>query len=64
MKVWLDYVVKEIDQAERQGNKQAGKEGIIIAVKKSGKVIRRGLGLPIWKQLIEELESASNPKKK
>ena len=63
MNVWMDYVLKEIDQAERQGNKQAGREGIVIALKKTGKVIRRGLGLPIWKQLVEEVDSANKSKK-
>ena len=58
----MDYVLKEIDQAERQGNKQARKEGILIALKKSGKVVRRGLGLPIWKQLVEEVNSANKNK--
>lgn len=62
MEVWMDYVLKEIDQAERQGNKQARKEGILIALKKSGKVVRRGLGLPIWKQLVEEVDSANKNK--
>jgi hypothetical protein len=61
--VWVDYVRQEISQAEQQGNKQASKDGIIIAVKKSGKVIRRGVGLPPWKQIVDELDLSMKEKK-
>jgi hypothetical protein len=40
--------------AEAQGAKDVAKQGLVIAVKKTGKVARRGLGLPPWKEVLEE----------
>ena len=31
-------------------------KGLVIAVKRNGKVIRRGVGIPPWKSLVEELQ--------
>lgn len=32
------------------------KKGIVIAVKRSGKVLRRGVGIPPWKILADDLQ--------
>ena len=55
----MSYLEKEVAKAESQGNKQVEKEGLVIALRRNGKVIRRGVGLPPWKQLIDEVEGIS-----
>jgi len=58
----MNYLEREITKAELQGNKQVVKEGLVIALKRNGKVLRRGIGLPPWKQLIDELEGVTKDK--
>jgi hypothetical protein len=55
--VWQRYLSSEIKAAEQQGAKNIVKEGLVLAVDKTGKVIRRGLGQPPWKQLVEEVRN-------
>lgn len=55
--VWERYLQKEVGLAELQGAKDIVGQGIVIAVARSGKVVRRGLGVPAWKSLISEVES-------
>ena len=55
--MWLDFLRTEIVKAEKQGTKNALKEGLVLVLNRSGKVTRRGLGLPPWKVLVEELEN-------
>ena len=55
--VWQRYLSSEIKAAEQQGAKNIIKEGLVLAVDKTGKVIRRGLGQPPWKQLVEEVRN-------
>ena len=47
---------KEIDLAILQGEIDIVKKGIVIAVKRSGKVLRRGVGIPPWKILADDLQ--------
>lgn len=54
LKVWESFMQEEIVMAEKQGTEDAAKKGVVIALKKTGKVVRRGIGLPPWKKLIEE----------
>ena len=54
--VWERYLQKEVSLAELQGGKNIAEQGIVIAVARNGKVVRRGLGLPVWKSLIAEIE--------
>ena len=56
--IWLDYLSREFEQAGRQGTKEAMKEGLVLVLNRFGKVTRRGVGLPPWKQLVEELINA------
>jgi len=53
--VWERYLRKEIELAENQGTKNVLGQGLIIAVKRNGQVGRRGIGLPPWKTLLNEL---------
>ena len=55
LNVWEAILEKEFDLAKSQGSKDVVKQGLVLAIKKTGKVIRRGLGLPPWKILLEEL---------
>lgn len=52
---WLPYIEKEFSDAEKQGNPNARKMGIGIVMNKDGKIIRRGVGMPEWRDTIEEL---------
>ena len=47
---------KEIEMAENQGTKDAAKQGIVVAIKKTGKVVRRGIGMPPWKIVVEDFK--------
>lgn len=42
--------------AEAQGTGSAA-QGLVIAVKRTGKVSRRGVGMPPWKVIVEELNA-------
>ena len=63
MNLWLDYLRLEFEEAERQGAKQAKAEGLVLVARKTGKIVRRGLGLPPWKELVDELAGSSSAKK-
>ena len=54
LNVWQAYLKQEIELAEKQGSKDVVKQGIVIAVNQKGRVIRRGIGLPPWKEICEE----------
>ena len=63
MPVWERYLSGEIRVAEVQGAKNVAKEGLVLAVDKAGKVVRRGLGQPPWKSLVDELLASKGAKK-
>lgn len=52
---WLPYIEVEMSDAEKQGNPNARKSGIGIVMKQDGTIIRRGVGVPEWRDAIEEL---------
>jgi len=54
--VWEAYLKKETDLAILQGEVDIVKKGIVIAVKRNGRVIRRGVGIPPWKATIDEFQ--------
>lgn len=56
LNVWTSYLKKETDLAIKQGEVDIINKGLIVAVKRTGKVIRRGVGLPPWKSLVEEFQ--------
>lgn len=47
----------EFDLAQRQGSLKGKNQGISIILNNRGKIIRRGVGLPIWEGLVKELKS-------
>ena len=47
---------KEFLDAEGQGNKKVRKEGVTIVMRKDGYIVRRGLGVPEWKDLVKYLD--------
>jgi len=52
---WQAFMEREVSDAVRQGVEDARKQGVVLVLRKDGVVIRRGVGVPIWKQLVEEL---------
>lgn len=60
LSVWERYLQKEIRAAQQQGTKNIAKEGLVLAIDKRGRVVRRGLGTPPWKQLVEVVLAQSN----
>ena len=56
LNVWRRYLTKEVDQAKAQGTPDILEQGLVLAVRRDGKISRRGVGIPPWKSLIEELE--------
>ena len=47
---------KRKDKSKSQSNSGAGWEtGLVLALNKQGKVVRRGIGQPPWKQLVEQV---------
>ena len=56
MNVWERYLQKEIELAKLQGEADIVSKGLVIAVKRNGKVVRRGVGLPPWKQVVDEMQ--------
>jgi len=61
--VWQNYLLKEVQLAEMQGSNNVLKQGIVLAVKQNGIIIRRGLGLPPFKTLVEEMTSITKKEK-
>ena len=59
LNVWRKYLTKEVDQAKAQGTPDILDQGLVLAVRRDGKITRRGVGIPPWKSLIEELEASS-----
>lgn len=49
---------EEFDAAERQGvvAKSSGKDGIVLLVSKKGKVLRRGVGIPMWNMIRDDVD--------
>lgn len=63
LNVWQAYLRQEIDLAEKQGAKDVAAQGIVLAVSRGGKVVRRGLGMPPWKDICEEFSKKTNLEK-
>ena len=53
---WDAYVQEELDDAIQQNGEKVRKDGIAIVVKNTGSVIRRGVGMVPWRDMVEELE--------
>ena len=45
----------EVESAQSQGGGvDVMKQGIVVLVNRSGKIVRRGLGVPPWKEVVTE----------
>ena len=63
LNVWQAYLKQEVDLAEKQGSKDVVEQGIVLAVNRSGRVIRRGLGMPPWKDICEDFSKSGKSEK-
>jgi len=59
---WESYVAAEVKDAVAQGGEKLKEEGIVIVVNNEGEVIRRGVGLVPWKQIVNELNGVTEEK--
>ena len=57
--VWQQYLGKEFSSAREQGAEEVYKQGLALILNKEGKVVRRGLGQPIWSDLPRDLKLVS-----
>ena len=61
---WDAYIQREIKDAVTQSGESAKKDGIAIVVANNGEIIRRGVGLVPWREMVEQLEETVNPTSK
>jgi hypothetical protein len=50
--IWEKIISGEFRLAESQGIKTPLSSGLVIALNTQGKIIRRGYGLPPWKDIV------------
>lgn len=57
---------EELEAARRQGATKAaaGDDGIVLLVNREGKVLRRGVGVPVWKTIRDDVDPPKKEKKK
>ncbi|KAJ1438321.1 hypothetical protein B484DRAFT_444687 [Ochromonadaceae sp. CCMP2298] len=55
LEVWQSVLQNEVDLAEQQGAQGVWQQGLVVSLAKTGKVVRRGLGAPPWKEVVQEL---------
>ena len=53
--VWRRILEAEFTTAEAQGSKKVREEGLVLAINKAGKIVRRGVGSPPWRTLIDDI---------
>ncbi|CAB1098257.1 unnamed protein product [Ectocarpus sp. CCAP 1310/34] len=55
---WRALMREEFEAAERQGvvAQSSGKDGIVLLVSKKGKVLRRGVGIPMWNIIRDDVD--------
>lgn len=61
---WRALMAEEFKAAERQGvvAKSSGKDGIVLLVSKKGKVLRRGVGVPAWDMIRDDVDPPPDKK--
>lgn len=69
---WQDYVDEELASATEQsaaaaaagveGADAPASRGIVIVCNRDGKVVRRGLGVPVWNKVVAELNDGDPEK--
>jgi hypothetical protein len=58
IQVWRRSLQKEFATAKEQGIEDAYAKGLVLLVSKQGTVLRRGLGLPLWSTVQDDLRTA------
>lgn len=55
---WRAVMQEEFAAAERQGaaSKSSANDGIVLVVSRRGKVLRRGVGIPVWKTIRDDVD--------
>jgi hypothetical protein len=51
-----------VKAAKKQGMKDIVSQGLVLLVKSTGKVVRRGVGIPLWKNLKEDFRMKTSTK--
>lgn len=63
LNVWEYYLQKEIDLAVKQGEPEILSKGLVLAIQnKTRKIIRRGIGIPPWKNTMKEFMKSDENK--
>ena len=55
--MWQKFLESEVAAAEKQGEVDIVKKGLVLFVKSNGRVVRRGFGIPPWKTALEEFNT-------
>lgn len=58
---WKEYIDAEMNDAVLQSGKKCIQEGIAIVIASNGKVIRRGVGIVPWRQMVDQLAEEVSP---
>lgn len=58
---WKEYINAEFDDAVLQSGERCKDEGIAIVIASNGKVIRRGVGIVPWRQMVDQLAEEVSP---
>lgn len=62
---WRQLMNEELEAARKQGAVGSGSDdGIVLLVSKEGKVLRRGVGIPVWDMIREDVDSPKGSDKK
>lgn len=61
---WRRVMMEELGAAERQGAAKKASDGIVLVMSKEGKVLRRGVGVPVWKTIRDDVDPPVKKKDK
>lgn len=56
---WDEYIQAELNDAVQQNGEKVKEDGIAIVVANTGEIIRRGVGQVPWRNMVNELEQAT-----
>jgi len=62
---WTDYIDTEVSVAARQSKATRASirdQGIVVVMNRKGQIVRRGLGVPAWSVVIDDVSGKSNEK--
>lgn len=61
---WRRVMLEELAAAERQGASKKASDGIVLVMSREGKVLRRGVGVPVWKSIRDDVDPPVKKKDK